>query len=365
MNKDQLDTPVAIVDLDILRRNIKNMAGFAGKAGVNLRPHVKTHKIPAIAHKQIDAGAIGVTVAKLGEAEVMAAGGIKDIFIAYQIVGKNRTERLINLTRQVRISVAVDNLKVAAAISSAAKKRKAKIDVIMMVDMGFKRCGVLPGKAAIKLAQGISQLKGLRFKGIMTYAGHAYVAGNQAEMKKIAQEEGKIAVETADMIRKTGLAVEVVSVGSTPTCKVSGLIPGVTEIRPGTYVFNDMMEVHLKVARIEDCALRVLSTVISRPARDRAIIDAGDKTLSPDRGLKGMKGYGCIVDRPDVMLETLHEEHGILRIKNPSTDIEIGDKVEIIPNHVCAVVNLFDQLVGVRKNEVKEVWQVAARGKVK
>jgi len=364
MKKIDLDTPVAIVNLNIMERNIYGMANWAKKAGISLRPHVKTHKTPALAQKQIEAGAIGVTVAKIGEAEVMAVAGIKDIFIAYQIVGTQKIERLVNLSRQAMLTVAVDDFEAATALSDTFYKNNLTIDVVVIVELGFNRCGVAPGRQTVEFVKKIASLNGLRVKGIMGYAGHVYGAKNWDEVLRIGSEEGKVMVATADMIRKSGIQVDVVSVGSTPTAKIAGSIPGVTEIRPGAYIFNDRVEMTIGAADQDDCALRIITTVISRPTAERAIIDAGDKVFSHDCGLDGMKGFGLVVHRPDIEIERLNEEHGILKLSQQDRNIRIGDKLEIIPNHVCPVCNLFDRLVGIRNDRVEVIWRVEARGRV-
>lgn len=364
MRKNDLDTPALIVDLDIMERNIRDMANFCRKAGVNHRPHVKTHKIPAIAKKQIKAEACGITVAKISEAEVMAEGGIKDIFIAYQIVGEIKLKRLLKLAKKVpRLSVAIDDFKTAHDLASIFRKNNKVIDVLIIIESGFKRCGVLPGKSAFNLAKKVVKLKGLRLKGIMGYAGNVYDARNWGEVKKIGQREGELLVHTANLICREGIEIETVSCGSTPTSKIAARVNGVTEVRAGTYIFNDGIEMAIGYAQPQNCALRIISTVISRSTKDRAIIDAGDKVLTPERGLKGMKGFGYIVNHRDLELNIIHEEHGILKLRN-SSNLKIGDRLEIIPNHACGAINLFDKLIGLRKNKVEVIWPILARGKV-
>ena len=353
------------VDIDIMEKNINDMARFCKRAGVNHRPHIKTHKIPAIARKQIKAGACGITAAKIGEAEVMAEGGIKDIFIAYQIVGEKKLKRLLKLAKKVpHLSVAIDDFEPAYDLANIFKKNNMTIDVLLIIESGFKRCGVLPGKPALDLARKVAQLKGLKLKGIMGYAGQVYNARSWKEVKRIGRREGELLVHTARLIRREGIKIETVSCGSTPTSKIAAKVKGVTEVRAGTYVFNDGIEMAIGYARPKDCALRVISTVISRPTKGRAIIDAGDKALTPDRGLKGMRGFGYIVNRPSLELNIIHEEHGILKLKSQSSSLKIGDRLEIIPNHACGAVNLFDKLIGLRKNKVEVVWPVSGRGKV-
>lgn len=365
MKKEKLDTPVAIVDMDIMERNIKNMAEFTKKVGINLRPHVKTHKIPEIAKKQIKAGAIGITVAKISEAEIMEKSGIRDIYICTPIVGEEKVKKLMALSKKInKLYIAVDDIYQAEQLSRKAIKNNIKINVIILIELGFKRCGVLPGKPALKLAEKLSKLKNINLCGIAGYAGHVYNAKTVQEIERIGKEEGKVMVEQANELRKHGFNINIVSVGSTPTAKTVGKVDGITEIRPGAYIFNDAMEIKLGVATPDTCALTIITTVVSRPTKDRAIIDAGSKVFSSDIGLKNMRGYGIIKNKSKMKLEILHEEHGILKLYNSNVNIKIGDRLEIIPNHVCSVVNLFDKLIGIKNDKVEKIWQVSGRGKV-
>jgi len=367
MHKTELDTPVVLVDLDQMEANIQDMADFARSAGVKLRPHVKTHKIPEIAHKQLRAGAKGVTVAKIGEAEVMADAGIEDIFIAYEIIGPIKIARLLKLARKAKLRVAVDSVEGASALSEAAQGEGLRLDVMIEVDVGLHRCGVLPGKPTLELAREVVRMPGLHFKGIFTHVGYASPHPNEAERVMAGRREGETMAELAASIRREGIEVEEVSVGSTPTAKIAGLVEGVTEIRPGTYVFYCLNNVYQGVVGIDQCALTIQSMVISRPALDRAIIDAGSKMLSSDKRAFASpdEGYGAVKGYPDAKIVRLNEEHGFLKLAGESRKLKIGDLVEVIPNHVCAVVNLQDQLVGVRGGEVEVIWDVAARGKTR
>jgi D-serine deaminase-like pyridoxal phosphate-dependent protein len=367
MHKTELDTPVVLVDLDRMEANIRDMADFARSAGVKLRPHVKTHKIPEIARHQLRAGATGVTVAKIGEAEVMADAGIEDIFIAYEIIGPVKTARLLKLARKAKLRVAVDSIEGASALSEAAQSESLRLAVMIEVNGGLHRCGVLPGKPTLQLAREVVRMPGLNFKGIFTHVGYASPHPNEAERARAGRLEGETMAELAASIRSEGIEVEEVSVGSTPTAKIAGLVEGITEIRPGTYVFYCLNNVRQGVVRVEDCALTVQSMVISRPAPDRAIIDAGSKMLSSDKRAFASPddGYGAVKGYPDVKIVRLNEEHGFLQLAGESRELKIGDQVELVPNHVCPVVNLQDQLVGVRNGQVEVVWDVAARGKTR
>lgn len=364
MYKNELDTPVAIVDLDIMERNISNMAAFARDAGVRLRPHIKTHKVPEITRKQLEAGSTGITCTKLGEAEVMTdAAGAKDIFIANMIVGDNKIRRLLNLAERIRISVGVDSVEVAKPISSAAIQRGLKIPVLIKVDVGLERTGVPYGEPAFQLAKKIKQMPGLELSGIYTHEGHVYGAVNFEEVKKIGMESGQKMLQTADMMRKGGIDIHTISVGATPSARITCMVPGITETRPGTYVFNDYYQIRLGATAEEDCAFTVLATIISVPAPDRAVIDAGTKSFFSDKSA-AFGVYGLVKGMPHLKLVRAYEEHGVLKVDPSGGKPEVGDKLEIIPNHVCPAVNLFDELIGIRNNAVTLTWDVAARGKL-
>lgn len=367
MNVTDLDTPVPLVDLPRMERNIRRMADFARQAGVHVRPHIKTHKIPALAHAQLAAGARGITVAKLGEAEVMADAGITDILICYPIVGSDKLGRLAHLARRVHITVALDSLEVAQGLADAARRHGVHFDIYLEVDSGLNRCGLPPGEPVADLAVQVAGLKGITITGVVTHAGHALRAGSPEERDAIGRYEGECVVETKARVEARGIPLREVSVGSTPTVRISGRVNGVTEIRPGTYIFNDYMEMCVGVATEDDCALTVLSTVVSRPAPDRVIVDAGSKCLSSDfHGMTDrMSGYGYLKGSGGTLVARLSEEHGVMVLKDGQPDLAIGDRVEIIPNHVCASVNLFDTLYGVRDGEVEVSWPILARGKVR
>lgn len=365
MRKFELDTPVAVVDLDVMENNINDMADFARDAGVRLRPHIKTHKVPEIARKQLEAGANGITCAKLGEAEVMAdMAGANDIFVANMIVGDAKIRRLLNLAERIRMSVGVDSVEVGQPISDAAMKRGLRIPVLIKVDVGLSRTGIPFGEPTLEFAEKISEMPGLELSGIYTHEGHVYGAKNLEQLHELAREAGRNMVMTANMIRKAGMKIDTVSVGSTPSAKITPKVPGVTEVRPGTYVFNDFSQTKLGIVKEENCALTVLATVISVPACDKAIIDAGTKTLSSDKS-SAFGAYGLVKGAPYATLVRAYEEHGVLNVDPSKGALKVGDKLEIIPNHVCPVSNLFDEMVGVRNNNVTLTWIVAARGKLR
>jgi len=365
MIKQDLDTPCVLIDLDKLEINIAEMQSIADKNGVALRPHAKTHKLPVLSQKQVAAGAIGITVAKLSEAEVMAASGIMDIMIAYPIVGAQKVERVIKLAQHTRVTVAIDSFEVAKPISEAAASAGVSIGVVIEIDCGFSRVGVQPGPAAVELAQRINQLPGLSVRGILAFAGHAYLAKSKEELEQISYEEGQLAVETAQKMRDRGILVDILSVGSTPSSRYVAKVDGVTEIRPGTYVFGDLMQVSMGAHRLENCALTIKVTIVSRPATDRAVIDAGTKVFTmdgPDSPIGTGRGY--VIGKPGIQVEWLTEEHGMLRLPPEEQGLAIGDSLEIIPVHCCGAINMFDEVAAVRGEQVETIWPVLGRGKV-
>ena len=359
-----IDTPALIVDEPTMQRNIAEMAAFAASADVTLRPHIKTHKTPQITRLQLAAGAIGITCAKLGEAEVMVEQAeVDDILIAYPVLGAAKIARLIALMGRARMIVALDNREVGEAIGRAVARHDRAIDVYVEVNTGGNRAGALAGDEAVALAQDLSRIAGLHVVGIMTHEGHANSSEPDA-LRQTALAAGHAMVETADRLRGHGLDIRTVSVGSTPAALFTPTVPGVTEMRPGTYVFNDNSEFRHGRVGPANCALRILATVVSRPAADRALVDAGSKTLAMDPS-RSHPGHGYIVGHPDATITKLSEEHGFVHVPDGMAGLDIGDRVEIIPNHVCPTVNLQDELFVVRDGELIDRWAVAARGKVR
>jgi D-serine deaminase-like pyridoxal phosphate-dependent protein len=358
----ELDTPALVVDEEIVHTNIAEMAATARSLGVSLRPHIKTHKTPEIARLQIAAGAVGIMCAKLGEAEIFAYAGIDDIVIGYQIVGPIKTRRLLNLMERAAITISLDSLGIAHDLSDALVREDRTLSVYVEVDTGHHRSGVPWGKEAAALATQIARLPGLHFAGVMTHEGHAS-AQSPETIKETAIAAGEAIVETAEMIRSAGVEVPVVSVGSTPCVPYTASVQGVTELRPGTYVFRDTMGFRYGIFGPDRCAARYLATVANRPARDRAILDAGAKTLAADMS-RGHPGHGYIVGAPEAIIERMNEEHGVVILPDRQEGFEIGDRYEIVPNHVCTSVNLHDRMRIVRDGRVIDEWRIAARGKV-
>ena len=354
-----------MVDGAKMERNLLKMADVASGNGVALRPHVKTHKIPDIAREQLEAGAAGITVAKLSEAEVMADSGIEDIFIAYPLVTEAKIRQAVRLGERVRLVVGVDSLEGARRLSAVAEGHT--VEVRLEVDTGLRRTGVLHDEA-VGLAAEIEGMGNLDLTGIYTYRGAVLGGSKTLELEKAGLEEGQIMVSLADQMREPGIRVDDVSVGSTPTAEYVAKVDGVTEIRPGTYVFYDRMQARLGACSLDECAAVVVCTVVSRPARDLAIIDGGSKTfatdVAPGAEPLNLEGYGHVVGYPDAVLERLTEEHGMLSV-NEGCNLEVGDTLQIIPNHICSTVNLHDEVYLLREDGVVEETRVAARGKVR
>jgi D-serine deaminase-like pyridoxal phosphate-dependent protein len=358
---DELSTPAVLVDLDVLERNVERMARTAREHGVHLRPHAKTHKAPAIARRQLAAGAVGLSLAKTGEAEVFAAAGFTDLFVAYPVVGADKGRRLLALADRVRLAVGVDGVEGARTLGDVFRSAGRRLDVLLKIDVGFHRVGVAP-EAAVATARSLADLPGLRLRGLFTHAGQGYLADTPEALAAVGRHEGRTMVEAAEAVRAAGVPIEEVSVGSTPTARPAMAVPGVTECRPGNYVFHDASQVGLGSCSIEDCALTVLATVVSAPAPDRAVLDAGSKTLSSDPLRPRPGGHGLILGRRG-RIERLSEEHGVVKVE-PGEAFRVGERVQVLPNHACVVANLHDRLLGTRAGRVEEVVDVAARGRV-
>lgn len=348
-----------LVDLDILERNIARMQERARAAGVKLRPHAKTHKCLEIGRMQLAAGAAGLTLAKTSEAEVFVREGFEDLFLANTIVGALQARRLAALADRARLAVGVDSEDGARALGEPFRAAGKRVAVLLEVDCGFHRAGVAP-ESVLWTAEKISEIPGIELRGVFTHAGQGYSAATPDELARTGAEEGRTLAAAAEELRSAGLPIEEVSVGSTPTVRHAIGEKGVTECRPGTYVFHDASQVALGVATREDCAMTILATVVSVPAPDRAVVDAGSKTLSSDPLRPRAGGHGLLLGT-ESRLERLSEEHGVVRIA-PGDRFRVGDRVRILPNHACVVVNLHDRIRGVRGDRVEVEWPVAARG---
>ncbi|MGC4190943.1 MAG: alanine racemase [Thermomicrobiales bacterium] len=359
-----IDTPTLIVDETIMHRNIAEMAAFAKSAGVALRPHIKTHKTPQIARLQLAAGAAGITCAKVGEAAVMIEqAGVQDVLLAYPTIGDHKFRRIVELLERARIIVAVDSMDAAKAISRAMSRYDRVLEISIEVNTGQNRSGVRAGDEAVAFAQAISRLPNLRIAGIMTHEGHTNSLPPD-EIEAAALAAGRDMVETAERIRSHGIEMLAVSVGSTPAAIYTPTVPGITEMRPGTYVFNDNSVFRHGRIGPNQCAARFVATVVSRQSPTHAVLDTGQKCLGLDKS-PSHPGHGYIVGHPDVAITKLSEEHGVCEVPEGETGFAVGDRVEIIPNHVCPTVNLMDELTIVRDGRIVDIWPIAARGKVR
>ncbi len=331
-----------------------------------MRPHTKTHKLPQIARLQLDAGAVGVQVAKLGEAEVMADAGIDDILVGYPIVGERKLARLADLAERATITVTIDSDEVALGISHTARERGIGFRALLELDTGMHRLGVPPGPGAADLAERVAALEGIELAGVFTHEGHVYTqARDDAERERMTLEACSAAVETAEEIRSRGIAAPVVSVGSAGTFRFAIRCPGVTEVRPGTYVFNDRSQIAQGAAGPADLAAFVVTTVVARPAPDRIVVDAGSKVLTSDRMLvpDPPASFGRVWGHDDWDVVRLSEEHGVVNVP-PDATVRIGDRLAIVPNHVCPAINLASFVTVVEGGRASGRWPVAARGLV-
>ena len=359
-----LETPAVVVDLDVMERNLSRMADYCRSRNLRLRPHTKSHKIPELAKRQLVHAAQGITVAKIGEAEVMLDAGITDMLIAYPIIGTGKAEKLAGLATRASITVSLDSLDVAKAISEEAKQKEARIGILVELDVGFHRCGVTHEDEVLNVARAVVDLPGLEFKGLMFFPGHLQVP--EKERAELRVSVNDFLERSLAKLEAAGLPAAIVSGGSTPTAREGHLFTGVNEIRPGMYIFNDRNMMSIGVAGIEDCALSVITTVVSTSVPGRAIVDAGSKSLSSDsHQVVNGKGFGMVKTDPEAEVERLSEEHGNLNISRSSREYRVGERLEIIPNHVCSTVNMHNQIYGVKGERVETVWEVAGRGKVR
>ncbi|WP_315766002.1 MULTISPECIES: D-TA family PLP-dependent enzyme [unclassified Bradyrhizobium] len=345
-------TPCAVIDMDRVERNIARVQAQCEAAGVANRPHIKTHKSPVLAKLQIAAGAQGITCQKIGEAEIMAGAGIDNILISYNLIGEEKMARLAALQAKADMTVAADNATVIEGLPQAAKQSGRTLSVVVECDTGRKRAGVETPAEAIALARQIAASEGLRFAGFMLYPTES--GWDEAQ---------KFYNEALAGVHAEGLDAAIVSTGGSPNLKNLGKLNGATEHRPGTYIYNDRMQVAAGVASWDDCALHIYSTVVSRAAPERGILDAGSKTLTTDTG--GLDGHGLILEHPEAKIARFAEEHGFLDLSRSNTRPNVGDVVRIVPNHVCVVVNMMDEVVMVRGEEILGTLPVAARGKLR
>ena len=373
MNLSDLPTPQVLIDRARLMENIERMQAAATAGGLKLRPHTKTHKSPRIAQWQVDYGARGICCAKISEAEVFADAGFDDIRLPYPI-HPSEAARVFALMDRVHLSLIVDHPAVAGRWSSVMSEAGRTLDILVKVDVGYHRCGIIPDSPdAVDFLVRTARLPGLQLRGLLSHAGQSYDVTSKEELVAIAREEARMLRDLADAARRQDVAIDEISVGSTATALLSASEPGLTELRPGNYVYYDRSQVAIGSATLHDCALTILATVVSKPTTDRIILDCGSKTLTSDtgRGMVRPGGYGAVFARPDatvpddtLLIERLSEEHGVVRVRNGSTRLEPGDRVRVLPNHSCVVSNLVDAVCLVDGDTVVEQLPIEARGKI-
>lgn len=359
---EQLETPCALVDLDRLAQNLDRMAAYGVLHGLALRPHVKTHKSPRIAAEQMRLGAVGLTCATPRELEVMSAT-CDDLLLAHPPVGAAKVRRVLSISRDVNLTVALDSIEAAEPLADAAEAMRREVGVYVEVDVGMRRVGVRTPVEAVAIARRLKALSPLQYRGIAFYPGHI-------RQHLTAQDEAlaRLREDLAGLLRvlgDAGLSPDVVSGGSTPAAWRMHEVGGVTEVRPGTYVYNDRATEAVGACAWEDCALTVLGTVVSTAIPGQAVVDAGSKALGREPMPEGTAaGYGVLLDHPEVRVVRMSEEHGILEIGDSAWRPRVGDVVRIVPNHVCIVVHLNDVIHGVRGDVVEVSWPVMARGRL-
>lgn len=350
--QDLPQTPAVVIDLDIAKRNIRRFQDFADRHGFAVRPHIKTHKLPQMAELQLEAGAVGITCQKVSEAMAMAEASqqIQDVLITYNILGDEKLALLVELARKIRLSVVADSAAVVEGLSRAFADAGLILPVLVECNTGADRCGVATPRLAADLAKRIALADGLEFGGLMTYPP---VGGQERVQSFMSQAKA--------LIEAAWIPVRRVTTGGTPDMMTADQSPIATEYRPGTYIYNDRSLVMRGACSWDDCALAVHTTVVSVPAPNRAIIDAGSKSLTTD--LLGLTGYGHVLGRDDIVIDQLSEEHGRLVSEGP-INLEVGDRLRIVPNHACVVTNMTDHVHIVSAGQPVQTWPVVARGKV-
>ena len=348
---EALETPAVTVDLDIMEDNIRRVQSHVSKHGIGFRPHIKTHKIPALGKLQMQAGAVGITCQKIGEVEVFADAGVaEDVLLTFNIIGTQKTDRLMaQMKRLRRLAVVLDNEPVAQGLSQAALRHGTDVRFLIECDTGLGRNGVQTPQTALDLARAVMRLPRMHFEGLLTFP--------------LRPKSGEFFADALRLFGSAGIAVPVVSGGGTPALFSVDQFPMLTEHRAGTYIFNDVMTVASGTATWANCAMRVRTTVVSRPTDTRAVFDCGTKVLTSDQYT--VTGYGHILEYPDAVIPQLSEEHGVIDLARSQRKPEIGEVIHVVPNHCCVVSNMVDELYGMRAGEVEVTWPVAARGTVR
>ncbi|WP_042357676.1 D-TA family PLP-dependent enzyme [Bacillus rubiinfantis] len=367
MNYVELDTPALLIDKEIMLHNLRSMQQYAERSLVQLRPHTKTHKTPALAKLQMEIGAAGITVAKVGEAEVMAENGLADIFIANEIVGKGKLERIRKLSESIHIAFGIDHPLQVREIDEMFSGASKKAQVLVEIEVGEQRSGIIEEDDFKALLEAVKASNNVEFRGVFSHDGHTYKAENWDECKRLYTESVNRTLHFATLAEEMGLKPQVVSIGSTPPFMLNFEIPeGITEIRPGTYIFMDASQSNV-IGSYGRCAASVLTTIISKPTKERVITDVGAKGITAQtrtQGLTTTKGFGKIKEFDDVFVHGVFDEHAIIYNEKFRNQVEIGDKVQIIPNHICPVCNLYEKAYLISNGEVVDELAVACRGKL-
>ena len=357
---NDVDTPAPVVDVDLMAANLAKAAEYCRAHGLAWRPHAKTHKSPSLAAAQVKAGAVGVTVATPREAEVMA-GAVDDILLAYPPIGAPKLRRLMALPEHVRLTVGLDSAEALRGLSDAAREAGRTVGILVEVDAGMGRVGLQTPDEAVALARAAAEAPGIEYRGLMFYPGHvrAHVGGQDEMIRALSNRVSTF----VDALSAAGLAPMVVSGGSTPTFWRSHEVRGLTEVRPGTNIFNDRTTAEIGACGWDECAYSVLATVVSTAVPGQAVVDAGSKALAKEEIRADTAGFGALLDRPEVVVKSVSEEHGLLDLSRTEWRPRVGDRVRIVPNHVCVSVNLHERVYGVRGDQVVDGWEVAARGR--
>jgi D-serine deaminase-like pyridoxal phosphate-dependent protein len=348
----ELETPAVTVHLDVMEDNLKRVQDHLTRHGLANRPHIKTHKIPALGRMQMQGGAVGITCQKLGEVEVFTDAGVADdVLLTFNILGRAKLERLMALTKRLRrLAVVIDNETVARGLSEAGRQAGLDVRFLVECDTGMGRNGVQTPQAAVELARAAMKLPRMQFEGIMTFP------------LRYPQSQ-QFFDEALRLFKRAGIPVPVVSGGGTPAIFSVDKFPMLTEHRAGTYIYNDAMTVASGTAKWDNCAMRVRATVVSRPTDTRAVIDAGTKVLTSDQYT--VKGYGHVMEYPEAAVVHLSEEHGVMDLAECRERPQVGEVVNVVPNHCCVVSNMVDEVYGVRRDRVETTWTVSARGTVR